>query len=164
MLLNDLLPLLQRPHLTKVNERRPYTIRISVLRPGSMGSSPSVEVIAVDEGIDWDQGTLFLRPEETLTALSPDDVLAIRKSVSLGQSWHSFEEFKVQNAKVKLAEARLTWLANEEAMVKHLLTQDGVRYTIRWPNAEEEMADYFLTPEAAIDAARSLEAMEVKST
>lgn len=121
-------------------------------------------VTGIHAGFDWNVGTILITCAEQLTRLSPEDVEAIRTSVKMGQSWHAYQGYKEQQAKIKLAEARLSWLANEEAMVKHLLTQDGVRYTIRWPNAEEEMADYFLTPEEAIDAARSLEAMEVKST
>lgn len=143
--------------------RRPHKLAVQVYDPGRIGGTPCSEVTDIHAGIDWNSGTILISTKEQLTRLSPEDVEAIRTSVSMGQSWHAYEAYKKQKAKEDLLQERLTWLCNEEAMVKHLLTQDGVRYTIRWPNAEEEMVDYFLTPEAAIDAARSLEAMEVKS-
>lgn len=164
MKLDQAVGILTRPELVMQHARRPHKLAVQIFEPGRIGGTPCSAVTDIHVGFDWNAGTILITCAEQLTRLSPEDVEAIRTSVKMGQSWHAYQGYKEQQAKIKLAEARLSWLANEEAMVKHLLTQDGVRYTIRWPNAEEEMADSFLTPEEAIDAARSLEAMEVKST
>lgn len=113
---------------------------------------------SINPGFDWDNGTIFLEPESPLTLLTPEDVAAIHKSVSLGQSWHSYQDYK--RAKEK-NDARFQWLADEGATIKSLSTQEGVRYTVRWPNGEE-MAEFFHTPKMALDNAMRLN--DVKPT
>lgn len=162
MLLTQALEELMRDSLLRENERRPIKLAVEVFEPGRIGGTPCSMVKYLNPGFDWNAGTLLIVPSEPLTRLSTEDVEAIRQSISKGQSWHAYQEFKEQDAKVKLAEARLYWLANEEACVKHLLTQDGVRYTIHWPFHKEELMDYFQTPAEAIDHAMLLEAQEVK--
>lgn len=66
---------------------------------------------------------------------------------------HAYEEHKATLAK---HDAVLQWLADEGAMIKNLLTQDGVRYTVAWPELGEEMADYFHSPTMAVQRAMLL--------
>lgn len=68
-----------------------------------IGGTPTVGVKAIHAGFDWDSNTILIYPEEQLTRLTPDEVAAITKSVSKGQSWHSYQQFK--KYREQLAEA-----------------------------------------------------------
>lgn len=160
MQLTQALEELMRDSLLRENERRPIKLAVEVFEPGRIGGTPCSEVKYLNPGFDWNAGTLLIVPSEPLTRLSAEDVAAIHASISKGQSWHAYQEFKEQDAKVKLAEGRLNWLANEEARVKHLLTQDGVRFVVHWPDLDETMAVVSLTPEEAIDHAMDYAARE----
>lgn len=67
---------------------------IQVYSPGRIGGTPFVDIKDINIGFDWDDGRAFLVPENPLTVLSPDDVVAIRQSVSKGQSYHSYKEIQ----------------------------------------------------------------------
>lgn len=73
---------------------------IRVERPGSIGGTPCVEVESLHAGFDWDSGKLLIYPAKPLTALSAEDVAAIHESVSKGQSWHAYEAYKKQMARI----------------------------------------------------------------
>ncbi|HBD2603793.1 hypothetical protein [Enterobacter kobei] len=78
-------------------------LRLVIHQPGGIGGTPTVGVKAIHAGFDWDSNTILIYPEEQLTRLTPDEVAAITKSVSKGQSWHSYQEFK--KYREQLAEA-----------------------------------------------------------
>lgn len=81
--------------------------RIVVQSQGSVGSTPSVAVSSVQAGFDWDSGKFLIYPEQALTALTPDDVAAIRDSVRRGGSWHAYQQYKKQAERIKALEAEL---------------------------------------------------------
>lgn len=66
-------------------------LAVVIHAPGSLGGTPSVPVARIDAGFDWDHTQLLLTPGQPLTALQPDQVQAITKSVASGQSWHAYE-------------------------------------------------------------------------
>jgi translation elongation factor EF-1alpha len=78
-------------------------LRLVIHQPGGIGGTPTVGVKAIHAGFDWDSNTILIYPEEQLTRLTPDEVAAITKSVSKGQSWHSYQQFK--KYREQLAEA-----------------------------------------------------------
>jgi len=86
------------------DRRRPLEMKIAIFRPGSLGGTPCVGVETVAGGFDWDAGKLMIYPSEPLTALSPEEVADIRKSVAGGQSWHAYQQHKEQQDKIKAAE------------------------------------------------------------
>lgn len=86
------------------------TVRILVCRPGGVGPSPTVTVINAQHGFDWDSGSLLLRPAQPLTPLTPEDVAAIHESVRKGSSWHAYQKWKQQDARIKELEAEVAGL------------------------------------------------------
>lgn len=81
--------------------------RVVVFSPGSIGPSPSVGIKSAVCGFDWDNGTLLIHTDEPLTQLSPEDVKAIRESISKGTSWHAYQAHKKQADCIKALEAEL---------------------------------------------------------
>ncbi|EON2338987.1 hypothetical protein ACLLKL_001956 [Escherichia coli] len=57
----------------------------------TIGALPTVAIVDVSMGIDWDSGTLFLQPEQPLTALAPDELAEIKKCRAEGQSWAVYQ-------------------------------------------------------------------------
>lgn len=153
MKLDQAVGILTRPDLLMQHARRPHKLAVQVFDPGRIGGTPCSEVTGIHVGFDWNAGTVLISTAEQLTRLSPEDIEAIRKSVSMSQSWHAYEAHKATLAK---HDAVLQWLADEGAMIKNLLTQDGVRYTVAWPELGEEMADYFKSPTMAVQRAMLL--------
>ncbi|EJG5415719.1 hypothetical protein NAD41_002358 [Salmonella enterica] len=65
----------------------------------SIGATPSVAVVNVSAGIDWDSGTVFLHPQQKLTPLSPDELEEIKQCRKDGQSWavcKAHERFRIE--------------------------------------------------------------------
>lgn len=78
-------------------------LRLVIHQPGGIGRTPTVGVKAIHAGFDWDSNRILIYPEEHLTRLTLDEVAAIKKSVSKGQSWHSFQQ--INKYREQLAEA-----------------------------------------------------------
>ncbi|EIW6162764.1 hypothetical protein MF451_003761 [Salmonella enterica subsp. enterica serovar Saintpaul] len=57
----------------------------------TLGPLPTVALISASQGMDWDQGTLFLHPEQPLTPLSPDELAEIKRCRAEGQSWAVYQ-------------------------------------------------------------------------
>jgi hypothetical protein len=90
--------------LTAVQSSRPRReckLFVKVLNPGSVGGTPCVEVTQVNAGFDWDAGKVLLSTDAPLTRLTPEDVAAIHKSAKESQSWHAFQSYKKQAARIK---------------------------------------------------------------
>ncbi|EEY6126172.1 hypothetical protein EWV24_13885 [Escherichia coli] len=73
------------------SQRRDMDVTIVVHSPGSIGSTPSVEVQSIHAGFDWDSGKVLIFPAQPLTTLTPEQ---ITDSVRKGQSWHAYQEYK----------------------------------------------------------------------
>lgn len=80
---------------------RQLRLAIPIHQPGGIGGSPCVEVAMIQAGIDWDASVVFLVPEKHLTALTPEQVVDISKSVSKGSSWHAFQREKGLRDEIK---------------------------------------------------------------
>lgn len=93
-------------------------VRIVIHQPGGVGGTPAVDVKAIHSGIDWDGNTILIYPDGNLSLLSRQEVEDIQKSVSMGQSWHSYQKFK--QYKQELSEAK-----SEIAKLKHDGYQSG---------------------------------------
>lgn len=89
------------------NAARDSRLVVEVFHPGAIGGTPCVDVEAVSNGFDWDHGKVLLITKQPLTVLSPEDVAAIRESVSKGQSWHAYEAHKKQKAQIDALRAAL---------------------------------------------------------
>ncbi len=76
------------------SHRRDMDVTIVVHSPGSIGSTPSVEVQSIHAGFDWDSGKVLIFPSQPLTTLTPEQVADITDSVRKGQSWHAYQEYK----------------------------------------------------------------------
>lgn len=84
-------------------QRRDPEITISILSPGSIGASPSVEVESIQAGFDWDAGQVLIYPAQPLTTLTPEQVADITTSVRKGQPWHAYEAYKKHKAQLENA-------------------------------------------------------------
>ncbi len=117
------------------SHRRDMDVTIVVHSPGSIGSTPSVEVQSIHAGFDWDSGKVLIFPAQPLTTLTPEqitDITDITDSVRKGQSWHAYQEYKkhkeqleklsieLDAAKQRIAEleGNFTALAAENAGLK----------------------------------------------
>lgn len=80
------------------------TLKIVIHQPGGLAGTPGVAVKAIHAGFDWDSNSILIYPEENLTTLTIEQVADITKSVSNGQSWHSYEKYKKH--KQELSEAQ----------------------------------------------------------
>jgi hypothetical protein len=89
---------------------RPIELAIKVHAPGSIGAHGAVAVEHLGLGIDWYGGKVILTPAEPLTRLTPEEVLAIEKSVRMGSSWHAFQSYKKQADRIKELEAQVAKL------------------------------------------------------
>ncbi|EME2182775.1 hypothetical protein VXL18_005181 [Escherichia coli] len=76
------------------SHRRDMDVTVVVHSPGSIGSTPSVEVQSIHAGFDWDSGKVLIFPAQPLTTLTPEQITDITDSVRKGQSWHAYQEYK----------------------------------------------------------------------
>ncbi len=76
------------------SHRRDMDVTIVIHSPGSIGSTPSVEVQSIHAGFDWDSGKVLIFPSQPLTTLTPEQITDITDSVRKGQSWHVYQEYK----------------------------------------------------------------------
>ncbi|ENE5850324.1 hypothetical protein ABNO37_001749 [Escherichia coli] len=133
------------------SHRRDMNVTIVVHSPGSIGSTPSVEVQSIHAGFDWDSGKVLIFPAQPLTTLTPEQVADITDSVRKGQSWHAYQEYKkhkeqleklsieLDAAKQRVAEleaCRVT-LAEENSWLK-MLIEDHAGCTAVCPNCSHE--------------------------
>ncbi|MGG4815335.1 ead/Ea22-like family protein [Escherichia coli] len=119
------------------SHRRDMDVTIVVHSPGSIGSTPSVEVQSIHAGFDWDSGKMLIFPAQPLTTLTPEQITDITDSVRKGQSWHAYQEYKkhkeqleklsieLDAAKQRIAEleGNFTALAAENAGIKSAIPE-----------------------------------------
>ncbi|HAL7568345.1 hypothetical protein ACVCDJ_23865 (plasmid) [Escherichia coli] len=123
------------------SHRRDMDVTIVVHSPGSIGSTPSVEVQSIHAGFDWDSGKVLIFPAQPLTTLTPEQITDITDSVRKGQSWHAYQEYKkhkeqleklsieLDAAKQRIAEleGNCASLAAENAGLKDYLAPIGLK-------------------------------------
>lgn len=102
-------------------------VRLLIHSPGAIGPSPSVAVINAQYGFDWDTGTFHLATQEKLTTLSPEDVAAIRSSVSKGQSWHAYQSQKALRERIAELQSQNAQLQKQCADQQQALNHDEWR-------------------------------------
>ena len=92
--LGDLIDFAESLLPTMGGRARKLKLKIPIFSPGRIGGSPSVEVHDLSLGFDHDQGQLFVCTEQLLSPLSREEIAAIQKSVSMGQSYHAYQQYK----------------------------------------------------------------------
>lgn len=70
-------------------------------------------VKAIHAGFDWDSNSILIFPEKYLTTLTSEQVADITKSISMGQSWHSYEQFKRHKQELSKAQKEIARLQAE---------------------------------------------------
>lgn len=102
---------IQKLHaLSNLHPDRKLDLFVKVFNPGALGGTPCVEVKHIDAGFDWDAGKIMIETHTVLTTLTSEDIAAIRKSVSGGQSWHAYQSYKKQAERIKILEAEIASL------------------------------------------------------
>lgn len=94
-------------------------VYIPVHNPGTIGGSPCSAVTGAYGGIDWDSGKVFLSTQHSLSLLSEQEVKAVSESVSRGQSWHAYQDWKKEREAKSALQARVQQL-------EQLLRERGV--------------------------------------
>lgn len=136
------------------SHRRDMDVTIVVHSPGSIGSTPSVEVQSIHAGFDWDSGKVLIFPAQPLTTLTPEQITDITDSVRKGQSWHAYQEYKkhkeqleklsieLDAAKQRIAEleGNFTALAVENASMKLFIR--GCCYV--FDGQQDEISDAYI--------------------
>lgn len=89
-----------------MHQRRDPEIKIVVHVPGCAGPTPSVPVVGIMAGFDWDAGQMMIEPAQPLTTLTAEQMADITASVRKGQSWHAFETYKKHRAEVDALKAQ----------------------------------------------------------
>lgn len=96
--LGDLLDFAESLIPTLGGRVRKLKLKIPIFSPGSLGGTPSLDIHDLSLGFDHDQGRLFFCTEQQLSALSREEISAIQKSVSMGQSYHAYQQYKAMRA------------------------------------------------------------------
>ncbi|HHI2628970.1 TPA: hypothetical protein ACP41X_004605, partial [Escherichia coli] len=101
--------------------------------PGSIGSTPSVEVQSIHAGFDWDSGKVLIFPSQPLTTLTPEQITDITDSVRKGQSWHAYQEYKKHQEQLEKLSIEL------EAAKQRIAELDGNRTALAVENASMKL-------------------------
>ncbi|ELL1107831.1 hypothetical protein RWG47_005517, partial [Escherichia coli] len=101
--------------------------------PGSIGSTPSVEVQSIHAGFDWDSGKVLIFPSQPLTTLTPEQITDITDSVRKGQSWHAYQEYKKHQEQLEKLSIEL------DAAKQRIAELDGNRTALAVENASMKL-------------------------
>lgn len=115
------------------SHRRDMDVTIVVHSPGSIGSTPSVEVQSIHAGFDWDSGKVLIFPSQPLTTLTPEQITDITDSVRKGQSWHAYQEYKKHQEQLEKLSIEL------EAAKQRIAELDGKRTALAVENASMKL-------------------------
>jgi len=82
--------------LERIKTMRSGDMHLTVRKfnPGGLTAHQTVDVTHMGAGIDWEGHQVVITTARPLTELTPEDVAAIRESVSKGQSWHAYQSWK----------------------------------------------------------------------
>ncbi|HDK2490377.1 TPA: DUF551 domain-containing protein [Escherichia coli] len=133
------------------SHRRDMDVTIVVHSPGSIGSTPSVEVQSIHAGFDWDSGKVLIFPSQPLTTLTPEQITDITDSVRKGQSWHAYQEYKkhqeqLEKLSIELdaAKQRIAELEAEPVSQTYKLNELSGNYPVTpdgWISCSERMPE-----------------------
>lgn len=115
------------------SHRRDMDVTIVVHSPGSIGSTPSVEVQSIHAGFDWDSGKVLIFPSQPLTTLTPEQITDITDSVCKGQSWHAYQEYKKHQEQLEKLSIEL------DAAKQRIAELDGNRTALAVENASMKL-------------------------
>lgn len=115
------------------SHRRDMDVTIVVHSPGSIGSTPSVEVQSIHAGFDWDSGKVLIFPSQPLTTLTPEQITDITDSVRKGQSWHAYQEYKKHQEQLEKLSIEL------DAVKQRIAELDGNRTALAVENASMKL-------------------------
>lgn len=85
---------------------------IMVNKPGAVGGTPSVQVLDINAGFDWDANKILIATKEDLSVLTTEEREAILESVRQGSSWHAYQAQKKLIDKIAALELELAQLKN----------------------------------------------------
>ncbi|MEF7069493.1 DUF551 domain-containing protein [Escherichia coli] len=151
------------------SHRRDMDVTIVVHSPGSIGSTPSVEVQSIHAGFDWDSGKVLIFPAQPLTTLTPEQITDITDSVRKGQSWHAYQEYKkhqeqleklsieLDTAKQRIAELEAEPVSNSDELPLDYLQghKDGLEWAAQLAEANHPQTGDWLYDDP-IDLARAI--------
>ncbi|HEI4684061.1 TPA: hypothetical protein SI942_003094 [Escherichia coli] len=115
------------------SHRRDMDVTIVVHSPGSIGSTPSVEVQSIHAGFDWDSGKVLIFPSQPLATLTPEQITDITDSVRKGQSWHAYQEYKKHQEQLEKLSIEL------DAAKQRIAELDGNRTAMAVENASMKL-------------------------
>ncbi|WP_089582366.1 hypothetical protein [Escherichia coli] len=149
------------------SHRRDMDVTIVVHSPGSIGSTPSVEVQSIHAGFDWDSGKVLIFPSQPLTTLTPEQITDITDSVRKGQSWHAYQEYKKHqeqleklSIELEAAEKRIAELSASHSKLRD--TMAGIHNTIRMDGGYTPLAAILNAAKRAYEESASAAGIRIK--
>lgn len=64
-------------------------VEIVVMSQGSIGPTPTVKINNIQLGFDWDNGKILIFADSPIVKLTPEDLDAVKKSLSQAYSYHT---------------------------------------------------------------------------
>lgn len=64
-------------------------VEIVVMSQGSIGPTPTVNIKNIQLGFDWDNGKILIFADAPIIKLTPEDLEAVKKSLSQAYSYHT---------------------------------------------------------------------------
>lgn len=83
-------------------------LMIMIHSPGSIGGTPSIPVLDINAGFDWDANKVLITTDKALSLLTIEERDAISVSISKGQSWHAYQAHKKLTDKITALENELS--------------------------------------------------------
>ena len=89
---------------------RQWRMVVRTFNPGGLSAHQTTEVQGFYAGMDWEAGMVVIEPSQPLTALNPEQVEAISKSVREGSSWHAYQRDRVLRERITALEKEVATL------------------------------------------------------
>lgn len=86
---------------SKTPLRDDYDLYVVLDSYGNIGGTRASKVSSINFGFDWDHGKLLISTEDTLTAMTPEQLEEVHQSAKKGQSWHAYQSYKKQDEEIK---------------------------------------------------------------
>lgn len=156
MKLTQLLELLTKTVGALKSRADSVDVVVEIHQPGSVGGTPTINIVQGSMGFDWDANKFILGTEKALSVLTEEERKAIEESVSKGQSWHAYQDHKKLQGQLKT-------LREENAIMRKTLklSEDALLYINQTGLLTGEAGVNKLAIKGMVDACQAIQALEL---